>query len=242
MSQRPRPIRGAAQSPCGLRDSRPEKPRRDLLFANESRSGSLACGAPWAHVSIVSDDGEDIAEPSAVGSRRVSLRLAIAVVLGCAVLGLIIGVLYPLRPNIQPAQKAEAPANLTLASAKLVENPPPAVRPRLSTNPSMQPEQSVSVAAGNTLPEPRSLAPPALASVSTGSVDRSPSPGASESAVLTASDRQAAARSEPEVHLTSQRHRAARAKRLRRVLWRRMRSKPLGASIDTFFASLFPKI
>jgi len=198
MSQRPRPIRDAAQSPCGLRDSRPEKPRRDLLFANESRSGSLACGAPWAHVSIVSDDGEDIAEPSAVGSRRVSLRLAIAVVLGCAVLGLIIGVL--------PAQKAEQPANLTIASAKPVEDPP------------------------------------AVASVSTGSVDRSPSPGASESAVLTASDRQAAARSEPEVHLTGQRHRAARAKRLRRVLWRRMRSKPLGASIDTFFASLFPKI
>ena len=206
MSQRPRPIRSAAQSPCGLRDSRPEKPRRDLLFANESRSGSLACGAPWAHVSIVSDDGEDIAEPSAVGSRRVSLRLAIAVVLGCAVLGLIIGVLYPLRPNIQPAQKAEQPANLMIASAKPVEDPP------------------------------------AVASVSTGSVDRSPSPGPSESAVLTASDRQAAARSEPEVHLTSQRHRAARAKRLRRVLWRRMRSKPLGASIDTFFASLFPKI
>ena len=206
MSQRPRLIRGAEQSPCGRRDSRREKPRRNPLFANESRSESLACGAPWAHVSIVSDDGEDIAEPSAVGSRRVSLRLAIAVVLGCAVLGLIMGVLYPLRPNIQPAQKAEQPANLTIASAKPVEDPP------------------------------------AAASVSTGSVDRSPSPGTSESAVLTASDRQAAARSEPEVHLTGQRHRAARAKRLRRVLWRRMRSKPLGASIDTFFASLFPKI
>jgi hypothetical protein len=241
MSQRPWPIRGAAQSPCGLRDSRPEKPRRDLLFANESRSGSLACGAPWAHVSIVSDDGEDIAEPSAVGSRRVSLRLAIAVVLGCAVLGLIIGVLYPLRPNIQPAQKAEQPANLMIASAKPVEDPPAAGRPRRSTKLSVQPEQPESVGAGDALPEPHSLAPP-VASVSTGSVDRSPSPGASESAVLTASDRQAAARSEPEVHLASQRHRAARAKRLRRVLWRRMRSKPLGASIDTFFASLFPKI
>ena len=105
----------------------------------------------------------------------------------------------------------------------------------------MQPEQPESVAAGNALPEPHVLAPPAVASVSTGSVDRSPSPGASESAVLAASDRQAAARSQPEAHLTSQRHRAARAKRLRRVLWRRMRSKPPGIEYRRVLFVAFPQ-
>jgi hypothetical protein len=193
-------------------------------------------------VSIVSDDEQDKAELPAVGARRVSTRLAIIIVVGCAVLGLIVGVLYPLRPNIRPAQNAEEPSNLTLASAKLVENPPAASPPKPSTSLPMQPEPPESVAAGNALPEPHALAPRAVASVSTGSVDLSPPPGASESAVLAASDRQAAARSEPEVHLTSQRHRAARAKRLRRVLWRRMRSKPPGTSIDAFFSSLLPKI
>jgi hypothetical protein len=205
-------------------------------------SSSLACGASWARVSIVSDDEQDTTEAPAVGVRRVSMRLAIIVVVGCAVLGLIIGVFYPLRPNIRPAQKAEEPANLTLASAKPVENPPAAAQPRLSTSLPMQPEQPESVAAGNALPKSHALAPATVASVSTGSVDRSPPPGASQRAVLAASDRQAAARSEPEAHRTSQRHRAARAKRLKRVLWRRMRSKPPGMTIDAFFSSLFPKI
>ena len=33
----------------------------------------------------------------------------------------------------------------------------------------------------------------------------------------------------------------ARAKRLKRVFWRRARSKPPGSEVDVFFSSLFPK-
>jgi hypothetical protein len=191
-------------------------------------------------VSIVSDDEHNFTQPPAVGSRRVSARLAVCVVVGCAALGWIIGVVRPLHSNISSAQRVEKPAKLTLASAKLVENAPAAAQSRPSTGSPVQPRL---VAAGNAAPEPQALAPPPAASVSTGSVDRSPSLGASESAVLTASDRQAAARSEPTTTVASRSHQIARAKRLRRILWHRMRGKPPVANLDGFFSSLFfPKM
>jgi hypothetical protein len=186
-------------------------------------------------VSNVSDDEDSPTQPPAVGSRRVSARLAVSVVVGCAVLGSIIGVLRPLRPNLPSAHKVEKTANLTLASAKLVESTAGAAQSRPSTG------QPKSVAAGNAAIEPQALAPAPVASVSTGSVDRSPPPGASERAVLIASDRQGADRSEPTTTLTGRSHQIARAKRLKRILWRRVRSKPLGMNIDAFFASLFAK-
>jgi hypothetical protein len=70
-------------------------------------------------------------------------------------------------------------------------------------------------------------------------VDRSPPPGPSEGTALVESDQQGAARSVP---TTSRSHRIARVKRLRRVVWHRARSKPVGYEVDAFFFSLmFPK-
>jgi hypothetical protein len=52
-------------------------------------------------------------------------------------------------------------------------------------------------------------------------------------------DRQGGVRAEPTTHLVGRSHQLARAKRLRRVLWRRLRSNPSGwAQIDAFFVSL----
>lgn len=212
-----------------------------FLRTDHAPSG-LLCGATWSHFRIVSDDQDSVIEPPAVASRRVSARLAVSVVVGCVALGWVVGVIRPLHPNVSSVQRVEESANLTLASAKLVENAPAAAQPRPSASLPVQPEHLDSVAAGHATPEPQALAPPLAAPVSTGSVDRSPSPGASESAVLVASDRQAAERSVPTAHLTGQRHQAARAKRLKRILWRRVRSKPPGMSIDAFFSSLVPKI
>jgi len=35
-------------------------------------------------------------------------------------------------------------------------------------------------------------------------------------------------------------HRVARAKKLKRMLWRRPRAKPPGAPVDAFISSIFP--
>ena len=80
-----------------------------------------------------------------------------------------------------------------------------------------------------------------MTSVSTtGSVDRSPSPDPSESAAPIAPDRVDAAHAEPPAARVVQR-RIARAKRLRRILAHRARTKPPASEVDVFFSSLFPK-
>jgi hypothetical protein len=178
----------------------------------------------------VSGDEDSLIEPKVANSRRVSARVAIPVVLGCAVLGSIIGVAHPLGPPTPNPHSVEESGGLRLASARLVEEAPAAVQPKPSTDLPAQPD------AGHAAPESQAVAPPAIASVSTGSVDRSSSPGASESRVLDASQR--AARSERTARLLSRSRQIARAKRLRRILWRRPRSKPPGSDVDAFFTSL----
>jgi hypothetical protein len=182
-------------------------------------------------VSIVSDDEHSSRQPPAVRSRRIPAHIAISVVVGCAVLGATIGILRPLRPSIPNPQRVEEPASLRLASAKLAEN--------AEHSSAVLPEHPAPIVAGQPAPELQTLAPPAAASVSTGSVDRSASSGPSESAALTTSDQQGAARSEP---TTSRSYRIARAKRLKRVLWHRLRSKRPSVDLDAYFAKLFSKI
>ena len=46
------------------------------------------------------------------------------------------------------------------------------------------------------------------------------------------------ARSDSPSRASGHNHRMARAKRLRRVLWRRTRAKPPGSEVDAFFSSL----
>ena len=186
-------------------------------------------------MSIVSDTEEDsLAQPPAVGSRRVSTRLAACIVLGCGVLGVIIGVLRPLHSPLPNPHGVEAPGDLKLASAR-VGDAPAAIQPGLSTS---HTDQSEAAAASNA---PSTIALSATAPVSTGSVDRASSSAPSESAVLISPQRQAPVRSEHITAPISRSHHVARAKRLRRILWRQVRVKPAGAQIEAFFSSLAPK-
>jgi hypothetical protein len=179
-------------------------------------------------MSIVSDGPNSFTHPPAVGSRRVSVTVVLPVILGCAVLGSIMGVTHPLRGIFSGAQK---PADRALASVRMVEDAPVAGQQRPTPD---LPAQLEAVAAGSVASRSQSTPLPAVTALNTGSVNRSPPPGASENAALTVSDQASPAR------ITGQ-SRIARAKRLRRFLGRRVRSKPPGSEIGGFFSSLFPK-
>ena len=192
-------------------------------------------------MSIVSDDPNSFTHPPATGSRRVSVLVALPVILGCAVVGSIAGVVHPLHSIFSDERRGEEIADLTLASVKPVENAPTAEQQRPSTDLPAQQEQPELVAASSVASQTQSRASSAVASVSTGSVDRSPSPGPSENAALIAPDRPDVAHSESRARMIGHNHRIARAKRLRRVLWRRHRSKPPGSEVEVFFSSLLTK-
>jgi hypothetical protein len=188
-------------------------------------------------MSIVSDDPNSFTQSPAGGFRRVPMRVALPVILGCAVIGSIAGVMHPLHSNSSNAQRGKDVVDLTLASVKLIESAPAAGPQGPSTDP---PAQAESIAA-SVLSQSRSTAPSAVASVSTGSVERSLAPGASDNATLTAPNQPEVMRSDSPNRLTRHSHRMARAKRLRRVLWRRARSTPPGSEVDVFFSSLLKK-
>ena len=185
-------------------------------------------------MSIVSDDPNSFTHPSAIGSRRVSVFVALPVILGCAVLGSIMGVTHPLRSIFSSEHRDEKPADLTLASVRLAEDAPVAGQQMPTPDLPAQPEV---VAASSVASRAQSTPSLAVTSVSTGSVDRSPPPAASEKAALTAPDH-----AESPTRLTGQNHRIARAKRQRRMVWRRARSsKPQTSELELLFAPMFPK-
>jgi hypothetical protein len=191
---------------------------------------------------VSQDENEDGFEYSPIepqpeaGSRRISAPVAASVVLGCAAFGTVMGVLLPLHPRVDEHMPQE-PADLRLASAKLVDANEASALARSSMGSPSQTAHPEAAVAGRATPVPRAVAS-APTAVSTSSVDRLPTSDAGESARLTASDREVVARSEP-ASLGNRSHHAARAKRLRRILWRRTRVKPVGANIDSFFSSLF---
>ena len=185
----------------------------------------------------MSNDADIISEPPPAGSRRVSIRVAIPVVLGCAVLGSVIGVLQPPSAIFASALGDREPVTLSLGSAKLVDHTPASAQPGASIG---APDQPDAIAADHVASEPPPMVPSAVASLSTGAVDRSTSQGAGANATLDTSDRKDATRLESPGHSVSRVHQIARAKRLRRVLWRRVRYyKVPGSGVDKFFASLF---
>lgn len=188
-------------------------------------------------MSIVSDDPNSFTHPLAIGSRRVSVFVALPVILGCALLGSVMGVTLPLRWIFSSEHRDEKPADLTLASVRLVEDAPVAGQQMLTPDLPAQPEQPEVVAASGVASRAQSMPSSAVTSVSTGSVDRSPPPAAGEKAALTAPDG-----AESPTRLTSQNHRIARAKRQRRMVWRRARSsKPQTSGLELFFAPMFAK-
>jgi hypothetical protein len=188
-------------------------------------------------MSIVSDDPNNFTQPPENGSRRVSVLIALPVVLGCAVLGSIFGVTLPLR-SILPSEHRE-PDDLTLAQVRLMDDSPAASQPRPATD---LPAPLEAVVASSVASQGRSSPSSAVTSVRTGSVDRLSSPGARENAALVVPAQSDVARAESPSRATGHSQRIARAKRLRRVLWRRARSsKPQTSELEFLFAPIFPK-
>ena len=204
-------------------------------------------------MSTVSDDQDADAaiDPPTGGSRRVSVFVALPVILGCAVFGSIIGVTHPLRSFFPGESRGGEVADLRLASLKLVETPP--VEPRKAPENQkeadkatdkpipgerpVQSEQPPPIVAASVASHAQSPAPSAVVSVGTGSVDRAPSPP-SEDATPVVADNPEVARSGSPSRASGHNLRMARAKRLRRVLWRRTRVRPPGSEVDAFFSSL----
>ena len=193
-------------------------------------------------MSIVSDDPDSDSHLPTAGPRRVSVLVALPVILGCAVVGSIVGITHPLRSFFPGEPRSGELPDLSLSSLKLVETPPAEAQQRPATEkpPATAPEQPEAVTAASVASQAQSPASSAVVSVSTGSLERSPPP-VSEDAAPTATDRPDAARTETPDRVTAQGHPMARAKRLKRVLWRRTRAKPPASAIDGFFSSLLTK-
>ena len=213
--------------------------------------------------------------PSA-GSRRVSILIALPVILTCAVTGSVLGVTHPIRSFfsfVDPSERTVEPAAAPQASAsdkpdvEAAATPPPpappsattAEEPRAAVARAGEERSGVGVPAAMPLPPPPSpsLALPAFpaaepAPVSTGSVERSLSPGpvetgppkesvAGETLARAGSDRAEAAQADVERRHAVVNPRVARAKRLRRAMTRRPIAKAPGSPVETFFTSFFTK-
>lgn len=188
---------------------------------------------------IVGNDQTKFTFLPAVGSRRVSVFVCLPVILGCAALGSVLGVTHPL-----PSIVSKRPAELSLASITPIESVPDAGQKLPSAEVPARPQQPEAVATEDVAPRAASPAAspaiPAAAIVSTGSVARPQSPGVSERAALTVAEDPPGAHSEAAPRLTGQNHRAARVKRLRRVVYRRAR-KPKTSELEQLFAPMFQK-
>jgi hypothetical protein len=189
-------------------------------------------------MSIVSDDLDTLTHPpTPVGSRRVSAFVGLPIVFGCALLGAVVGVTHPLTSFFAGGGPVEGRGDLRLATVKLVEPHPAAIQQKPAVD---APEEPAAVTAGYVASQSLRAAPTAVVSVSTGSVERSPSAGTSEDGAPVATDRSEVSHSEP-TRLTGQSHRAARAKRLRRVLWRQARMGKPKSEFEYLFAPLLQK-
>jgi hypothetical protein len=194
-------------------------------------------------MSIVSNDQDNFTFVPAAGAgpRRVSVRVALPVILGCAVIGSVLGVTLPLRSLFPGEHVPEQPAELSLASLRLVENPPTAGQKIPSLDPARQAEQPEMLGTQSVLsPTPISAAP--TVALSTGSMVRPLSPGVSDRAALTSPEGQQVSPPESAERLTGPNHRVARAKRLRRVMSQRARVwKPQTSELEYLFGPLLPK-
>jgi hypothetical protein len=190
-------------------------------------------------MSIVSDDLDTLTHPpTSVGSRRVSAFIGLPVILGCALVGAIVGVTHPLSSIFASGPPGEQRGDLRLATVRLVEPHPTAIQQRSAAD---VPDEPAAVTAAYVASQSLRSAPTAVVSVSTGSVERSSSAGTSEDGAAPATtDRSEVSHSEP-TRLTGQNHRAARAKRLRRVLWRQARIGKPKSEFEYLFAPLLQK-
>ena len=186
----------------------PRKPTAGRNFANTGgcKEISLSNARTRAPPRIVSDEDNSLARRPTIGSRRVSMLVAVPVVAGCAVLGSIIGTTHPLQSMFPPARLIDAPA---------------------ATGPQDTPRGPASL-------------PSLVPAVSTGSVDRPQSPGGSGDVAATQGDRRELVPAEGTPLTTNPSRHQARAKRLRRMLGRRTRPKPVGAQVDAFISSILP--
>ena len=186
----------------------------------------------------MSDEDNSLIRRPTFGSRRVSVLVAAPVIVGCALLGSIIGVTHPLRSTVPDAQRRE-PSDLPVA----VDEPEKAaqVRETEAVSRSKQVQKTGSPGSDVALPT-RTATPSAVVAVSTGGVERPPTPAASKDIHSTPGDRPEIAPSEGATRSASPSHRHAHAKRLRRILWRRARVNPSpGAQVGAFISSILPK-
>jgi len=186
----------------------------------------------------VSDEDNSLIGRPTFGSRRVSVLVGAPVIVGCALLGSIIGVTHPLRSTVPDAQR-RAPADLPVT----VDEPEKAaqVPETEAVLRSEQAQKTGSTGSDVALPT-RTAAPSAVVAVRTGVVERPPAPAASEDIHSTHGDQPELAPSEGATRSASPGHRQARAKRLRRILWRRARVKPSpGGQVGAFISSILPK-
>ena len=190
----------------------------------------------------MSDKNNSIARRPTVGSRRVSVLVAAPVVVGCALLGSLIGTTHPLQSMFPTARGGGELGDLRLASIKLVEAPPEAVGPPSGPHGVLPPGPAQSVSGSEEAANAPASAPSSVLAVSTESVDRPLSPGGSGDVAATQRDRPELVSPEGAPRAMTQSHRQARAKRLKRMLGRHTRPKPPGAQVDAFISSILPKI
>jgi hypothetical protein len=199
----------------------------------------------------------------------VPVLVGVPVIIGCAVLGSIIGTTHPLRSLSPHAQPGE-PIDLRRAAVK----PEDGASGTAQEGPSAQPgtPQPATPQPGTPQPEtpqpgtqvPRKAvartapadlagasgaaarvdptAPVTVVAMNTGSDDRPLAPGVDPDVAATQGERSEGA--PPEGAMRSPSHRVARAKKLKRMLWRRARAKPPsaqpGTQIGAFISSIFP--
>jgi hypothetical protein len=185
----------------------------------------------------VSDEDNSLVRRPTFGSRRVPVLVGAPVIVGCALLGSIIGITHPLRSTVPDAQRRE-PSDLPVA----VDKPEKAAQVA-ETEAVLRSGQAKNGSPGSDVALPTPTAPPsAVVAVDTGVVERPPAPIASEDIHSTHGDRPELAPSEGATRSASPSHRQAHAKRLRRILWRRARVKPSpGGQVGAFISSILPK-
>ena len=192
----------------------------------------------------MSDEDNNFAHRPTIGSRRVSVLVAVPVVVGCAVLGSVIGTTHPLKSMFPAARRGGELSDLRLASVKLVEAPAEAVKPPSGPHGALPPGPAHAVTGSEDAPHAPTSAASSVLAVNTGSVDRSLSPGGSGDVAAAQRDPQRdrldLVATEGTPPATNQSPRQARAKRLRRILGRHTRPKSAGAQVDAFISSILP--
>ena len=192
----------------------------------------------------MSDEDNNFAHRPTIGSRRVSVLVAVPVVVGCAVLGSVIGTTHPLKSMFPAARRGGELSDLRLASVKLVEAPAEAVEPPSGPHGGLPPGPAHAVTGAEDAPHAPTSAASLVLAVNRGSVDRPLSPGGSGDVAAAQRDPQRdrldLVATEGTPPATNQSPRQARAKRLRRILGRHTRPKSAGAQVDAFISSILP--